>query len=115
MEGLGQNVRNIVDSSSPEDIAKWDAEKQSCSFCQYFLASPCADPFRKWSRCVDIAKEENLDYVSTCSVYTNALMKCTESEAKYFEALRTVHEQAPSSEASSTEAGEAAGQDSREK
>ncbi len=106
---MQEDVRKKVDLLSPEENAEWERQKSTCSFCQYFLASPCAVPFRRWSMCVDIAKEESLDYVSTCSPYTTALMQCTETESKYFEALRAVHDQATASEASSSSSDAGAG------
>ncbi len=87
-QALAARVRESVDNSGPEEDAAWDAKKSTCSFCQFFMESPCAVPFRKWSRCVDLAKEDGLNYVTTCAIFTNALMACTESNAKYFEALR---------------------------
>jgi hypothetical protein len=95
------DVRKKVDLLTPDENAEWERQKSTCSFCQYFLASPCAVPFRRWSMCVDIAKEESLDYVSTCSPYTTALMQCTEAESKYFEAPRAVPDQATATEAGS--------------
>lgn len=94
--GLAQGVRDSVLAFTAEENAAWEEEKSGCSFCQYFFESPCAEPFRHWSRCVDIAKAQNLDYISTCSVYTNALMACTELEARHFEALRSTERGLPS-------------------
>jgi len=97
--GLAQDVRNAVAAFTPAENAAWEQEKSSCSFCTYFLESPCAQPFRQWSQCVDLAKARQLDYISTCSVYTTALMACTEREAQHFEALRNESEEAPKGEA----------------
>ena len=83
-----QLAKKVEEEEDPETIMAWEKEKSGCSFCQYFLHSPCATPFRKWSKCVDLAKAENLDYVTTCSDYTDALMKCTEEKAEYFAAMR---------------------------
>ena len=65
---------------------KWEKEKSECAFCQYFLSSPCGAIFRKWSKCVDLSKEAQLDYVSVCSNYTDALMECSEKHQEFFQA-----------------------------
>jgi hypothetical protein len=105
--GLAQDVRDSVLAATDEENAAWEAEKSGCSFCQYFLESPCAAPFRNWSRCVDLAKAQNLDYITTCSEYTNALMACTEAEAEHFEALRHVEREQSPREAAASAAEEA--------
>jgi hypothetical protein len=74
-------------TTNEDDDAAWEAEKQSCSFCRQFLQSPCKDPFKKWSKCVDKAKVDNTDFVTECSQYTSALMTCTSDNAEYFNML----------------------------
>lgn len=66
-----------------EDPA-WDEEKQNCSFCKHFLASPCKTQFKRWSNCVDKAKESNLDFISACTVFTGLLLDCTSEHQNYF-------------------------------
>ena len=58
--------------------------KEKCSFCKQFLQSPCKIPFRKWSKCVDKAKEENLEFIGACFQYTGALIECTNENHDYF-------------------------------
>ena len=74
----------VVDDEDDEDDAEWMAEKEKCSFCKQFLQSPCKIPFRKWSKCVDKAKEENLEFVAACFQYTGALIECTNDNQDYF-------------------------------
>lgn len=73
----------------------WLLEKEKCSFCKFFLGSPCKNQFIKWSKCVDLAKSKDLDFVKSCSVYTKALMECTSANDEYFSKAR---EQAGSSD-----------------
>jgi hypothetical protein len=70
-----------------EDDSEWENSKQSCSFCKGFLQSPCKEPFRKWSKCVDKAKELDVDFIESCKHYTLALMACTEQNETYFTSL----------------------------
>ncbi len=69
-----------------DDEAEWEAKKEQCSFCRHFLLSPCSEPFKQWSKCVDKAKAEDKDFVEACSIQTNSLMTCTSSNAQYFQA-----------------------------
>jgi hypothetical protein len=71
--------------------AAWFEQKQKCSFCRFFLESPCKLHFAKWSKCVDIAKSKDLDFVQACKTYTSALMECTSDNDKYFEENRPKH------------------------
>lgn len=66
----------------------WLLEKEKCSFCKFFLGSPCKNHFIKWSKCVDLAKSRELDFVKSCSVYTKALMDCTSANDEYFSKAR---------------------------
>jgi hypothetical protein len=66
----------------------WLLEKEKCSFCKFFLGSPCRNHFIKWSKCVDLAKSKELDFVKSCSVYTKALMDCTSANDEYFSKAR---------------------------
>ena len=69
-----------------DDEAEWEAKKEQCGFCRHFLLSPCSEPFKQWSKCVDKAKAEDKDFVEACSIQTNSLMTCTSSNAQYFQA-----------------------------
>lgn len=79
-------LANELASHTVADDEAWLAEKSNCSFCQHFLKSPCKEPFKAWSLCVDKAKDIGLDYVTACSDYTDALLNCTSKHSKYFEA-----------------------------
>lgn len=79
-----QNPIEIEDNGEDEDDAEWMLEKQKCSFCKQFLESPCKIPFRRWSKCVDKAKEDNLEFVGACFKYTGALIECTTNNEAYF-------------------------------
>jgi hypothetical protein len=79
-------VEDLIDT--PEAEAEWDAQKEKCSFCRHFMLSPCRQEFKKWAKCVDIAKAKDIDFVYACQHYTRALMTCTESNSEYFAATR---------------------------
>lgn len=79
---------DIIESSVEQDDEAWEAEKQKCSFCRMFLASPCRLEFKGWSKCVDAAKSRDEDFVSVCSQFTKALMECSSENDQYFAALR---------------------------
>ena len=79
-------LANELAKQTKDDDEAWLTEKSNCSFCQHFLKSPCKEPFKAWSLCVDKAKDIGLDYVSACSDYTDALLNCTSKHSKYFEA-----------------------------
>ena len=78
-------VQSNIDPLEDEDDEKvWNQKAENCGFCRYFLISPCAEPFKAWSLCVDKAKAENADFVSQCAERTAALMECTSSNSAYF-------------------------------
>ncbi len=85
-EVLPLYVEDLIDT--PEAEAEWDAQKEKCSFCRHFMLSPCRQEFKKWAKCVDLAKEKDIDFVQACQHYTRALMSCTESNSEYFAATR---------------------------
>lgn len=92
-ETLNETPKQVVEIIIPDedDGGKWEEEKKHCSFCRSFINSPCKEPFKKWSKCVDKAKEmENVDFIEACSTYTRGLMKCTEVHEEFF---RAMHEQ----------------------
>lgn len=72
------------ESLEEDDEKVWKEKAENCGFCRYFLTSPCAEPFKAWSLCVDKAKAENADFVSLCADRTAALMECTSSHSEYF-------------------------------
>jgi len=64
--------------------AKWEEEKEKCDFCKMFLGSPCKEQFKKWSRCVDKAKQNEKDFVSECTLQTERLLDCTSENNAFF-------------------------------
>eukprot|EP01032_Pedospumella_encystans_P031046 gene31046-35034_t len=77
----------VVEEEEDEDDAAWLEEKSKCAFCKMFIFSPCKKHFKKWSNCVDKAKEEEKDFAEVCSEYTRALMECTSEHTEFFKAL----------------------------
>jgi hypothetical protein len=99
----------MIEDDTPENDAKWVEEKQHCSFCRSFLTSPCKEQFKKWSKCVDKAKEMEVDFIEGCSHYTKALMSCTEEHNDYFMTLHSTpveEEEEKSSSVAATETKE---------
>jgi len=88
----------VIEDDEAKD-AEWDVEKEKCSFCRQFLQSPCKAQFRRWSKCVDLAKEKDMDFVKSCKDYTNALMDCTSDNSSYFEELNKSDDEADAAEA----------------
>lgn len=83
----GSTDNNTVKVKVPDSILTDEAylnDKQSCSFCKHFLGSPCKTEFLYWSKCVDMAKEQGLDYVAACDEYTGALLECTREHSEHF-------------------------------
>jgi len=86
------NTANAVDvvikekePSEADDEEEWESKKEQCAFCRHFLLSPCSEPFKQWSRCVDKAKAEDKDFIETCTIQTKNLMECTSLNAQYFQ------------------------------
>mmetsp|Transcript_28070 Transcript_28070/g.47218 ORF Transcript_28070/g.47218 Transcript_28070/m.47218 type:complete len:203 (-) Transcript_28070:161-769(-) len=75
------------DEDDEDDDKDWEAEKEKCSFCKFFIESPCKKHFKKWSKCVDKAKEDETDFASVCSEFTQALMLCTSQHPEYFSGM----------------------------
>jgi hypothetical protein len=88
----------ITDEDCLANDAEWMAEKEKCAFCKMFIFSPCKMHFKKWSLCVDKAKEQDLDFAAVCSTYTKALMHCTSENTEYFQALEQGDDHADDSE-----------------
>lgn len=74
----------VTESDFPSD---WEVEKAKCSFCRYFIESPCKEPFKYWSACVDKAKELDREFIFACHEYTSKLLECTSSNSEYFSKL----------------------------
>lgn len=79
--------RNLIDTEVNNDD-HWHKKATECSFCRQFLLSPCKYPFKRWSKCVDLAKEQELDFTMACQDYSAALFTCMEEEREYFELTR---------------------------
>lgn len=77
----------VEEEEDDEDDAAWLEEKSKCAFCKMFIFSPCKKHFKKWSNCVDKAKEEEKDFAQVCSEYTRGLMECTSEHTEFFKAL----------------------------
>lgn len=90
---LSNNIKtldkNAIEASALGDDEIWEKKKNTCGFCRSFLESPCAYHFKRWSKCVDLAKDLELDYVEECAEYTSKLFKCTDEHKDYFESLST--------------------------
>jgi hypothetical protein len=83
-------VEKIIIEDTGDDEA-WEAEKQKCSFCKQFLDSPCKVQFKGWSKCVDKAKELNIDFVAACTDYTDKLLDCTSANNSFFAKVDELH------------------------
>ncbi len=82
-----KKVEPIVVEDAGDD-EEWESEKRKCSFCRFFLNSPCRHEFKYWSKCVDKAKQLDVDFAQACHVYTSKLLDCTSQNEAYFEEER---------------------------
>ncbi len=96
------------------DDSEWEQDKQKCSFCRSFLQSPCKEQFKKWSKCVDKAKELDADFIESCSVYTRALMNCTQENEKYFEEINRAATEEDEADAEAEEGNEDQGKETND-
>ena len=87
-----KKVPEIIIVDDLELDKAWEIEKENCSFCYQFLRSPCKDSFRRWSKCVDKAKELDTDFIQACTIYTKLLMDCTSDNSAFFEKWKEEHE-----------------------
>jgi hypothetical protein len=74
----------IIDDDTEVDDEAWNKKQEECSFCKSFLQSPCRDPFKKWSKCVEKSKELDIEFVKACRIYTDSLLQCSSENADYF-------------------------------
>lgn len=77
----------VIPEFDDSDVA-WEEDKLKCSFCRQFIVSPCKQPFKLWSKCVDIAKEQDRDFIDACKEYTRGLMDCTQENSEFFAAYK---------------------------
>lgn len=56
-ENAPMSIVPKVLEETKEETAFWEEKGKICSFCAFFLGSPCAAPFKKWALCADKAKE----------------------------------------------------------
>jgi hypothetical protein len=87
-ESESSNLPPIVIPEFDDSDAAWEEDKLKCSFCRQFIVSPCKQPFKLWSKCVDIAKEQNRDFIDACKEYTRGLMDCTQENSEFFAAYK---------------------------
>jgi hypothetical protein len=81
-------IDEIIDGDKIDvDDEEWEKKKSECSFCRMFLESPCKAQFKLWSKCVDKAKSEDVDFKDVCSVVSKGLFQCTSDNQEYFQAL----------------------------
>jgi hypothetical protein len=78
------DIETVVDVVNSEEEDEWEKQKKHCSFCRHFIDSPCKLPFKKWSICVENAKNDEKDFVSLCSQATSELVECTSNYPEYF-------------------------------
>jgi hypothetical protein len=78
------DVETAVDTVNNEEEDEWEQQKKHCSFCRHFIESPCKLAFKKWSICVENAKNDEKDFVSLCSQATSDLVECTSNYPEYF-------------------------------
>lgn len=79
------SIAKLENLQKEEEIDEWEKEKQKCSFCKFFLGSPCRVQFRDWSKCVDKAKAADENFVEICQNYSDALFACTDQNKSYFD------------------------------
>ena len=108
--GLDRRLTFNESAETPdsEEEAEWERKKMECSFCRMFLESPCKNQFKLWSKCVDKAKEDGLEFKDVCSTVSQNLFQCTSEHHDYFAALNEAMEAERSSE------GDDAAEDSEE-
>ena len=87
-----------------EEDAEWERKKKECSFCKMFLESPCRQQFKYWSKCVDRAKEEGVDFKEACYDVSQNLFQCTSEHHDYFAALNEAMEEEGPSDAEEEDA-----------
>ena len=90
-EAVNDNVVHVATNERKsdgvdEEEEEWETKKEQCAFCRHFLLSPCSEPFKQWSRCVDKAKADDKDFIEACTIQTKNLMECTSLNAQYFQA-----------------------------
>lgn len=102
-KSLAQKSSSKDENISDLDLVdeEWKEKSENCSFCRFFLSSPCSNQFKLWSKCVDKAKLEEVDFVAVCSEMTGALLECTSLNEEYFNGK--------TSDVSPGESGEAVG------
>ena len=64
------------DDEEEMDDETWEKSKSGCSFCKFFLESPCRVQFRNWSKCVDKCHKKDADFKVICTEYTQVGLCC---------------------------------------
>jgi hypothetical protein len=88
----------IVSNNQEESDEEWEAKKRECSFCKMFLESPCREQFKFWSKCVDKAKIDNVEFKDVCADVSKSLFLCTSENHEYFQALTAAMEESENEE-----------------
>ena len=91
-DSVVQSPTSSISTAEPtgkkeEEDEEWPIEKEECPFCRHFLQSPCANQFKKWSKCVDKCKVDETDFVKVCEEYTKDLLDCTALHVDYFKVI----------------------------
>lgn len=108
IKGLSEATINFKYVEEEGDDEEWEKTHMDCSFCAGFVASPCKDAFKTWSKCIDKARAvKGVDYVEGCKEYTSALMECMRDNEEWFnkEVERQKAEQDAYDEENASESG----------
>lgn len=84
-ENITENPIDLTLDSIPiYDDDYWEMKRTSCSFCRMFLESPCAEEFKQWHKCIDLAKVNKEDYVECCRNISSSLFGCVNENPDTF-------------------------------
>jgi len=76
-----------------------EEEEETCGFCKYMKGGSCKETFVRWEKCVDDAKERELDFVDACYEVTSALRDCMLKDPEYYGPMTGENEEEESDEA----------------
>ncbi|CAM9589750.1 unnamed protein product [Choristocarpus tenellus] len=85
LEGNGDVAISTTDEL--EGREEEEDEDTTCPFCLFQRRGPCGPEFRLWEKCIALAKEEDVDFVSRCAPATKVLMVCMEQHPSYYQVL----------------------------
>jgi hypothetical protein len=69
---------NLKEIEKIDNHEYWEDKARHCSFCRYFMHTPCINKFKRWSNCIEQANEMGLDVVEACADYSAILFECTD-------------------------------------